>query len=46
MAICAAVHSYLRPTFDLLLVGISLVDNLCGRLDIDWLLDYAGIQRW
>ena len=46
MAICTAVYFYLRPPLDLLLVGILVVDNLCGRFDLDWILDYAGIPRW
>jgi len=44
LAICSAIHGYLRTTFDLLLVGILVVDNLCGRSGFDWLFDDAGIS--
>jgi hypothetical protein len=46
LAIRVAVHSDFRATFDLLVVGIPLVDNVCGRFAADRVFDNEGISRW
>ena len=46
MAVGAAVLGDLRPSFDLLVVNVPFLVDVCGRFGVDRVLDVEGISRW
>jgi hypothetical protein len=46
MAVVAAVLGDLCHSFDLLVVDVPFLVDVCGRFRVDRVLDVEGISRW
>lgn len=46
VAIGTALLCDLRPTFNILVVDISFLVDICRRFGVDRVLDFQSIPRW